>query len=50
MVREAKILVEKGKIGKIEYVNVEYVQDWSEGNIITSKNMKKKLQWKIDKN
>ena len=29
MVREAKKLVEKGKIGKVEYVNVEYVQDWS---------------------
>ena len=41
MVREAKMLVEKGKIGKIEYVNVEYVQDWSEGNTITTKNMKK---------
>jgi len=50
MVREAKMLVEKGKIGKIEYVNVEYVQDWSEGNTITTKNMKKELQWKIDKN
>ena len=29
MVREAKVLVEKGKIGKVEYVNVEYVQDWT---------------------
>jgi predicted dehydrogenase len=45
MVREAKMLVEKGKIGKIEYV-----QDWSGGNTITTKNMKKELQWKIDKN
>ncbi len=43
MVREAKMLVEKGKIGKIEYVNVEYVQDWSGGNTITTKNMKKEL-------
>ena len=50
MVREAKMLVEKGKIGKIEYVNVEYVQDWSGGNTITTKNMKKELQWKIDRN
>ena len=50
MVREAKMLVEKGKIGKIEYVNVEYVQDWSGGNTITTKNMKKELKWKIDKN
>ena len=44
------MLVEKGKIGKIEYVNVEYVQDWSGGNTITTKNMKKELKWKIDKN
>ena len=50
MVREAKMLVEKGKIGKVEYVNVEYIQDWSGGNNITTKNAKKKLKWKIDKN
>ena len=49
MVREAKQLVEKGKIGKVEYVNVEYVQDWSAGKTITSKNSKKLLKWKIDK-
>ena len=48
MVREAKKLVEKGKIGKVEYVNVEYVQDWSSGKNITSKNSKKILKWKID--
>ena len=48
MVREAKVLVEKGKIGKVEYVNVEYVQDWSDGKNLTSKNAKKKLKWKID--
>ena len=48
MVREAKVLVEKGKIGKVEYVNVEYVQDWSEGKNITSKNAKKNLKWKLD--
>ena len=46
MVREAKVLIEKGKIGKVEYVNVEYVQDWSEGIKITSKNAKKKLKRK----
>ena len=46
MVREAKVLVEKGKIGKVEYVNVEYIQDWSGGENITSKNAKKKLKWK----
>ena len=48
MVREAKKLVEKGKIGKVEYVNVEYIQDWSGGTKITSKNVKSKLKWKID--
>ena len=48
MVREAKKLVEKGKIGKIEYVNVEYVQDWSSGKTITKRNSKKLLKWKID--
>ncbi len=50
MVREAKVLVEKGKIGKVEYVNVEYVQDWSHGENITQKKAKKKFKWKIDKN
>ena len=50
MVREAKVLVEKGKIGKVEYVNVEYIQDWSGGINITSKNAKKKLKWKLDNN
>ena len=29
MVREAKVLIEKGKIGKVEDINSEYVQDWS---------------------
>ena len=48
LVREAKKLVEKGKIGKIEYINVEYVQDWSSGKTITKKNSKKLLKWKID--
>ena len=48
MVREAKVLIEKGEIGKIEYVNVEYIQDWSEGTKINVRNAKKKLKWKID--
>jgi predicted dehydrogenase len=48
MVREAKVLVEKGKIGKIQYVNVEYIQDWSGGSNVNTKNAKKKLKWKID--
>ena len=48
MVREAKVLIEKGKLGKVEYINVEYVQDWSDGKTITSKNAKKNLKWKLD--
>ena len=48
MVREAKKLVEKGKIGKIEYINVEYVKDWSSVKTIKKKNSKKLLKWKID--
>ena len=50
MVRQAKILVERGKLGKVRMINVEYVQDWSDGSSINSKNAKKKLKWKIDKN
>ena len=49
MVRQAKQLVEKGKIGKIEYINVEYVQDWLKGINLTTKNAKRILKWKIDK-
>lgn len=49
MVRQAKQIVEKGKIGKIEYINVEYVQDWLKGINLTTKNAKKILKWKIDK-
>ena len=49
MVREAKELVKKGKIGKITNVNVEYIQDWSDGNKITTRNAKKTLSWKLDK-
>ena len=49
MVREAKVLIEKGKLGRVEYINVEYIQDWSGGSKINSKNAKKKLKWKIDR-
>ena len=49
MVREAKVLVEKGKIGKVEYVNVEYVQDWTDGKTVNKNNAKKILKWKINK-
>jgi len=48
MVREAKKLVEKGKIGKVGYLNIEYVQDWSSGKTITIRNSKKIFKWKID--
>ena len=41
-------MVEKGKIGKVEYVNIEYVQDWSSGKTITIRNSKKIFKWKID--
>ena len=41
MVREAKDLVSKGKIGKINFINVEYVQDWADGDKITKKKFKK---------
>ena len=44
MVREAKVLIEKGKIGKIEYENVKYIQDWSGGTKINLRNAKKKLK------
>ncbi len=49
MVREAKNLIKNGKIGKIEFINVEYIQDWSGGVKIDKKNIKKILGWKIDK-
>ena len=42
-------LIEKGKIGKVEDVNFEYVQDWSEGKTINKKNSKKMFRWKLDK-
>lgn len=48
MVREAKTLVGKGKIGKIEYVNFEYIQDWSDGKKFNSINAKKLFDWKLD--
>ena len=49
MVREAKNLVKNGKIGKIEFINVEYVQDWAGGVKVDQKNMKRILGWKIDR-
>jgi predicted dehydrogenase len=49
MVREAKVLIEKGKIGKVEDINFEYVQDCSEGKRINKKNSRKMFRWKLDK-
>ena len=49
MVREAKVLVEKGKIGKVEYVNVEYIQDWSNGKKVNPNNAKKIFRWRLEK-
>ena len=48
MVREAKVFIEKGKIGKVEDINFEYVQDWSEGKTINKKNSRKMFRWKLD--
>ena len=48
MVREAKVLIEKGKIGNVEDINFEYVQDWSEGKTINNKNSRKMFRWKLD--
>ncbi len=49
MVRHAKKLVEDKKIGNIEYINVEYVQDWSNGKKVTPGSAKKIFKWKLDK-
>jgi predicted dehydrogenase len=50
MVREAKKIVENEKLGKIEMINVEYVQDWGNGTLINHKNSKKILYWRAEKN
>jgi predicted dehydrogenase len=49
MVRHAKKLIEDKKLGNIEYINIEYVQDWSNGVKVTAKNAKKVFRWKLDK-
>ena len=49
MVRMAKKLVKDGKIGNIEYINVEYVQDWSGGITVNKRNSKKIFRWKLDR-
>ena len=49
MVRTARKLVKDGKIGNIEFINVEYVQDWSGGVSVNKKNAKKIFRWKLEK-
>ena len=48
MLREAKEIVKKGKIGKINLINVEYPQGYTVG--VKKKNEKKTLKWRLDKN
>ena len=39
-------MVELGKIGKVEYLNVEYIQDWSEGEQLHQRMQKEFLNGK----
>ncbi len=48
MLREAKELVTKNKIGKIKVINVEYPQGYTVG--VKKKNEKNTLKWRLDKN
>tara|TARA_B100001996_G_scaffold174552_1_gene133227 strand:- start:306 stop:1499 length:1194 start_codon:yes stop_codon:yes gene_type:complete len=48
MLREAKEIIKKGKIGKINLINVEYPQGYTVG--VKKKNEKKTLKWRLDKN
>ena len=47
MLSEAKNLVEKGKVGKVLLINVEYPQGYTVG--IKKKNEKSTLKWRLDK-
>ena len=47
MLREAKNLVEKGKLGKVLLINVEYPQGYTVG--IKKKDEKSILKWRLDK-
>ena len=49
MVRQAKKIIQDKKIGNLEYINVEYVQDWTNGKKITYNNAKKIFKWKLDR-
>ena len=48
MLREAKKLVEKNKIGKIKLINVEYPQGYTVA--VKRKDEKSTLKWRLDKN
>jgi predicted dehydrogenase len=48
MLREAKKLVEKNKIGKIKVINVEYPQGYTVA--VKKKDEKNILKWRLDKN
>ncbi len=47
MLREAKTIIEKGKLGKINLINVEYPQGYTVG--VKKKDEKKTLKWRLDK-
>ena len=47
MLREAKEIVKKNKIGKIKIINIEYPQGYTGG--IKKKNEKATLKWRLDK-
>ena len=49
MVRQAKKIIKEKKIGDLEYINVEYVQDWTNGKKVTVKNSKDIFRWKLDR-
>ena len=48
MLREAKEIIKKGKIGNINLINVEYPQGYTVD--VKKKNEKKILKWRLDKN
>jgi len=48
MLREAKKLVEKNKIGKVKLINVEYPQGYTVA--VKKKDEKSTLKWRLDKN
>ena len=49
MVRHAKKLIEDKKLGNVEYINVEYIQDWTNGKKVSPATAKKIFKWKLDK-